>query len=192
VASDSNALSPRFIGRIAGVCYLVTFLSGGLALLVHGPAGLAAGLVAAVSYIAVTLLFYFIFRSVSKRLSLLATLISLAGCGIGPVSMALKLHVPALHVSLVLFGLYCLLIGYLIFQSTFLPHVLGALMAFAGLGWLCFASPPLSDALYPYILAPGMIGEGSLTVWLLLFGVNADTWTDLSAMPKKSLPDAVS
>jgi hypothetical protein len=43
--------------------------------------------------------------------------------------------------SLVFFGPYCLLIGYLIFRSTFLPRILGVLMALAGLGWLIFLSP---------------------------------------------------
>jgi hypothetical protein len=35
-------------------------------------------------------------------------------------------------------GFYCFLIGYLIFRSTFLPRIFGALMAFAGLCWLAF------------------------------------------------------
>jgi hypothetical protein len=44
-------------------------------------------------------------------------------------------HFPSfsLPVSpLLFFGPYCLLIGYLIFSSTFLPRVLGVFMAFAG------------------------------------------------------------
>jgi hypothetical protein len=79
------------------------------------------------------------------------------------------LQVKGVH-PLVFFGFYCLLIGYLIFRSTFLPRILGALMAFAGLGWLTFLSPPLAKYLYPYILAPGNIGEGALTLWLLAIG----------------------
>jgi len=43
----------------------------------------------------------------------------------------------------------------------------GVLMVCAGLGWLTFLSPRLVTALSPYILAPGMIGEGALTIWLL-------------------------
>jgi hypothetical protein len=92
------------------------------------------------------------------------------------------LHLVPSYISsvnpLVLFGVYCLLIGYLIFQSTFLPRILGALMAFGGLGWLTFASPGLADYLSPYNLAPGILGEGALTVWLLVFGVNAEQWKE--------------
>jgi hypothetical protein len=47
------------------------------------------------------------------------------------------------------FGFYCLLIGYLIFRSGFLPRILGAGMAIAGLGWLTFLSPALAHDLVP-------------------------------------------
>ena len=59
---------------------------------------------------------------------------------------------------------------------TFLPRVLGALMTFAGLGWLTFLSPALATYLYPYNFALGIIGEGALTVWLLVFGVDVPRW----------------
>jgi Domain of unknown function (DUF4386) len=178
VTTRAVAASPLFKARAAGVFYLITFLAGVFALFVGGRLGFAAGLIAATSYIAVTLLFYGMFKPVNRGLSLLAALISLMGCAIGPLSMFLKLPVPTNNVSLVFFGFYCLLIGYLIFRSTFLPRVVGALMAFAGLGWLTFLSAPLANYLYPYVLAPGILGEGSLMLWLLLFGVNAQKWTE--------------
>jgi len=42
---------------------------------------------------------------------------------------------------------HCFLIGYLIFTSTFLPRILGALMVLAGLCWLAFLSPTLTNYL---------------------------------------------
>ena len=90
----------------------------------------------------------------------------------------LKLNSQALSIGIVYFGFYCLLIGYLIFRSTFLPRILGALMAFGGLGWLTFLSPPLAKYLSPYNMVPGILGEGSLTLWLLVFGVNAQRWRE--------------
>ena len=66
--------------------------------------------------------------------------------------------------ALVFFGFHCLLIGYLIFRSTYLPRILGVLMALAALGYPIFPSPPLADYLSPYNLVPGALGEASLTL----------------------------
>lgn len=168
--------SPRFKARIAGVFYLLVFLTGGLALFVRGRLGSAAGLIAGACYIAVTLLFYYIFKPVNSKLSLLAAFISLVGIIIGPLSL---LHLAPSNLNpLVFFGFYCLLIGYLIFRSTFLPGILGVLMVFAGLGWLTFLSPPLANYLSPYIFIPGLLGEGALTLWLLVMGVNVQRWKE--------------
>ena len=81
------------------------------------------------------------------------------------------------------FGVYCLLIGHLILRSTFMPRILGVLMMCGGLGWLTFVSPSLADSLSPYNLAPGMIGEGALTLWLLAMGVDEKKWKTQSASP---------
>jgi hypothetical protein len=43
-------------------------------------------------------------------------------------------------------------------------------MMVAAMGWLTFLLPPLAKSLYPYNLAPGIIGEGALTLWLLFKG----------------------
>lgn len=168
--------SPLFKARIAGGFYLLTFITGGMALSVRSKFGLIAGLIAGACYIAVTLLFYYIFKPVSRKLSLLAACISLAGCIIGPISPFV--HAASRINPLVFFGFYCLLIGYLIFTSTFLPRILGVLMAVAGLGWLTFLWPPFANYLSPYIFVPGFVGEGALTLWLLAVGVNVQRWNE--------------
>jgi len=86
--------------------------------------------------------------------------------------LAVRVETQAENIGIVFFGIYCVLLGYLIYKSRFLPRVIGVLMAIAGLGWLTFLYPPLSSALWPYIAIPGLLGEGSLTVWLLVKGVN--------------------
>ena len=171
--------SPRFKARMAGVFYLITFVGGSVALAFGRRLGVyfnAAKVLTTVSYIAVTLLFYDLFKPVNKGLSLLAALFSLAGLVIGTLSLFHLISSPINN--LVFFGFYCLLIGYLIFRSTFLPRALGVLMAFGGLGWLTFLSPALAKVLSPYNLAPGILGEGVLTLWLLVFGVNAERWKE--------------
>lgn len=174
--------SPRMKAKIAGVFYLITFIAGGVALSVHGRLGFVAGLIAGACYIAVTLLFYYIFKPVNRRLSLFAALVSLFGCAIGPVS--LFVHGLSRINPLVFFGFYCLMIGYLIFRSTFLPRILALLMVIAGLGWLTFLSAPLARFLSPYIFVPGLVGEGVLTVWLLAAGVNVQRWKEQASEPR--------
>ncbi|MGA7381230.1 MAG: DUF4386 family protein, partial [Terriglobales bacterium] len=77
-----------------------------------------------------------------------------------------------------LFGFYDLLLGYLIFRSTFLPQILGVLMMFAGLGWLTFLSPPFANHLTPYVLVLGFVAELLLMLWLLVMGVNVQRWKE--------------
>jgi hypothetical protein len=158
--------------------YLLTIVTGILALkFVTGDRQwLVTNLIATACYIAVTLLFYYIFKPMNRSLSLLAAFFSLAGRTIGVLSL---FHLARFGISpLVFFGFYCLLIGYLIFRSIFLPRILGVLMAFGDLGWLTFLSPPLASHLSPYIFAPGILGEGSLTLWLLVIGVNEQRWKE--------------
>jgi hypothetical protein len=87
----------------------------------------------------------------------------------------LKLYGQGYNTSLVFFGFYCLLIGYLVFKSQFLPRALGVGMAMAGVGWLTFLSPSFALSLHPYVLLAGL-GEAALTLWLLVFGVNSERW----------------
>jgi hypothetical protein len=216
--------------RITGVVYLLYFLTAVLSefflrgLVVSGDAastannilshqplfrlGSATGLIATVCYIAVTALFYELFRAVSRGLSLLAAFFSLVGCAIlafgslfqlAPLVvlggsqylsvfkveqlralalMFLELNTQAGNICVVFFGVDCLLIGYLIFRSAFLPRFLGVLMALAGLGWLTFLSPPLANYLSPYILVLGFLAERLLCLWLLVMGVNVQRWKE--------------
>ena len=88
----------------------------------------------------------------------------------------LKLGAQANNIGLVFFGCYCLLIGYLVLRSDFLPRILGVLMAIGGAGWLTnsfisFLSPPLARSLSSWMMAPGILGEAALTLWLLVMGV---------------------
>jgi uncharacterized protein DUF4386 len=149
--------------RLAGVFYLLVFVTGMLSLVVPAPLGSRAVMAAGVLYIVVTVLLYQLFKPVDHRVSLIAACVSFAGIAVGP----LRVMNP-----LVVFGLYCALIGYLSLKSSFVPRVVGVLMVFAGLGWLTFASPSLARSLSPFNFAPGLIGEGALTVWLLFTRAN--------------------
>ena len=96
------------------------------------------------------------------------------------VLLFFRVYSQCFNTSFVLFGFYCVLIGYLTFRSTFLPRTVGVLMVLAGIGWLTFIYPPAARHLSPAILVPGIIGEGSLTLWLLAGGRRFGN-TELSA-----------
>jgi hypothetical protein len=93
----------------------------------------------------------------------------------------LNLNDQAGSVALVFFGLFDVLIGLLIFRSTFLPRILGVLMAVAGLGWLTFLSLPLANYLLTYIEVLGFLAEALLMLWLLAIGVNVQRWKEQAA-----------
>jgi hypothetical protein len=154
---------------------LLTFVTGAFALVSKSGAVLG-NLVATACYVVVAVLFYDLFKPVNRSVSFLAALFGLVGCAFGALG---TFHLAPFGInSLVLFGFYCLLIGCLIIRSTFLPRILGVLMAIGGLGWLTFLSPALANRLSPYNMAPGMLGEGALTLWLLVMGVNAERWKE--------------
>lgn len=99
----------------------------------------------------------------------------------------ISLNVQAIHISFLFFGLHCVLVGSLILSSWFMPRVVGALMVFGGLGWLTFGfagllSPSFLRQLLPYIMAPGGIAELTLTVWLLIKGVNVPRWNEQAGL----------
>ncbi len=165
----------------------------------------AGDLLVVASYVVVTALFYRMFKPVNKSVSLTAAFFSLTACAIQGFALAfqlapltlldgaqylgvfkpeqlqslaymfLKLYSQAYGIALVFFGFYCLLIGYLICRSTFLPRILGAFMMLAGLGGLLFLSPVFATAHLPYTLM-GSVGELLLTAWLLVKSVDAEQW----------------
>jgi hypothetical protein len=169
--------SPRFKARMAGVFFFLIMLTAAFTELVargrlSSAGGMAADIVEVSSMLAVTLLLYVIFKPVSRGLSLLAASVNLVGL----TFEALQWQPRGVGVGMALHGSYWLLIGYLIFRSTFLPRILGALMTIAGLGWLTYLSPPLVNHLSPYNLASALLAEGLVMLWLLVMGVNVQRW----------------
>jgi Domain of unknown function (DUF4386) len=223
--------SPRFKARIAGGLYLsgVANLFAGAVLgtlIVNGDAAatahnilahetlyrlaFTADLITVPCYIAVTALFYTLFKPVNRSLALLAAFFGLAGSTMWALNdffflaplvvlggahsvtavtadqlqalVFLNLHAQGSNIVMVAFGFHVILIGYLIFRSTFLPRILGVLMAIAGVCYLTnsfanFLSPEFAAHLVPYILIPGGV-EIVLALWLLVMGVNAQRWKE--------------
>jgi len=170
--------SPRRTARSAGVFYALNIVTGSLALFFAGRGlgrlAAASNLAATVFYVAVVLLFFGLFKPVNRNLSLIAACFGLVGCALGALGV---FDISLAGISpLVFFGAYCLLIGYLIVGSTFLPPVFGVMMMIGGLGWLTFLSPALAGQLKPWNMLLGVIAETALTVWLLAKGVSQERW----------------
>jgi hypothetical protein len=160
---------------------------------------------------------YLLLRPVSKQLVLLAVFFNLASLAVESISkvfllvvlptlgradylrafepqqlqilanLALRSHDIAFNISLILFAFTCLINGYLIYKSGYLPKFVGILMEAAGLSYLvaCFAAlfaPAFADLITPAILLPPFIGESSFCLWLLLKGVNIQKWKERTNM----------
>ena len=158
-----------------------------------------------------TLLFYYLFRPVSRKIALLAAFVMLVGCTIQAVTALLylapwvvlenasslvgftsqqiqslafmfwKLNGRSDQFYLVFFGLWCFLTGYLIFRSTFMPKVIGILLSIDGVGWMMFVYPPLGSSLFTFIAIAAGLAEIPLQLWLLIMGVNPQRWNDQAA-----------
>jgi len=156
---------------------------------------------------------YLLLRPVNRQLVLLAVLFNLVSLAVESISklflivvmptlangayqkafepqqlqvlanLALRSHDIAFNIALIFFGFTCLVNGYLIFKSGYLPKFVGVLMQIAGWSYLtaCFAAlfaPAFSDLITPAILLPPLIGESSFCLWLLVKGVNIERWKE--------------
>ncbi len=219
----------RSHARQLGVCYLLYFtfaIWGGLLLrgfVVHGDAAASAQnfarhevalrassgleLASVALYLALTTLFYELFRPVSRTLSLAATLLSVTGCSIQALSdvflvpfqtlassrvgvgtgestlvkqTLLEIHAQAISDSLILFGGFDLVIGILILRSCLFPQIFGVLIALAGVGWLVHLWPPIAARLSHVVQTLGFLSEAVFMIWLLARGVDEERWRALA------------
>jgi hypothetical protein len=188
-ATATNILASEWLFRVGFVSDLLIFLCD----------------------VAVAMLLYVLLRSVSKTGSLISAGFRLTGTAIYGVNllnyfaalivlsgadylssldssqlnsialMFLNIHRHGYDLGLVFFGLHCLFLGYLIFNSEYFPKILGIFMYAAGVGYVVgsftlFLWPEYSGAIAPIYIAP-LVGELSLCLWLLIKGVRIDKGT---------------
>ncbi len=227
--------SPKVYARMAGFCYLLGSLTSvygqmivfGM-LIKPGNAtetsanilsqeslfrlGFVSSFVAVPLHILWAVLFYHLFKKLSRTVSLFAGFIMLMACAMWTLSsffyispllilkgknyfdaftheqlqalslILIKLNVQSYDLGLVFFGIWCIVIGYLIFKSTFIPRIIGILEMLAGLGYLTLLWQPLVHYIYPYNLALAGPGEISLLFWLLIKGVKDRKWKETSGI----------
>lgn len=84
-------------------------------------------------------------------------------------------------IGLIFFGIHLLFLGYLIIRSGFVPKLIGLLLVIAGMGYLVDSFAQLFMSNYQdyasvfmlVVVVPGVIGELSLTIWLLIKGARS-------------------
>lgn len=170
----------------------------------------AAMLVMLASDVAVAGLFYVLFEPVHKTLSLIGCAFRLVLVAVVAVSLlgryaplfllkdtalgaleaeqlqaigllGIKLFERGFDVALVFFGFHCLVIGWLIHRSRFLPRFLGVLLIVAG---FCYLISTFSALVFPGLALPFDIqvlayaAEAILCLWLLVKGLDADEWRE--------------
>lgn len=173
--------------------------------------GFAATNLAVILHVAWAFLMYDLLKPVNRRISIFAVFVMLMGCAMLAVtgllylapliilqsgsslsaftvpqlqalaSAFLRLSTYAFDMHVLFFGVWCVLTGYLIFKSSFLPKLLGILLIFSGVGWTLYLSPPFAVRLFPFIAAASAIGEVPLELWLIVFGLNEARWNELAS-----------
>jgi hypothetical protein len=161
--------------------------------------------------IGIALIFYELLRPVSRSLALLAAFFRVAFVamtsanvinhfaalilltGGGPLTafrpdqlqalatFFLRLRTIGFDIALTFFGVHCVLVGYLLFRSTFFPRILGLLLAIGGVGYMLdlsasFLPAAVAGRLFPYVMLPAGLAELLLTLWLIIVGVNVRKW----------------
>ncbi|MBO0702335.1 MAG: DUF4386 domain-containing protein [Candidatus Dormibacteraeota bacterium] len=216
--------SPQTPARVVGALGLVNIVGGAFAigivpalLVVAGdPAatvhnihlhellyrsGLAAHLVITVTNVPAAVLWYGLIKVVSRRLALLDLALSLVATAVEAASLLNRTELNALSTSAynfytVFYGLDFLVVGYLVFRSTFLPRAIGVLLAIDGLGYIVssFAgilAPGFAAHLSPWIQLPIVPAEGGFALWLLLAGVNVERWKERARTVRDAWPAPV-
>lgn len=174
--------------------------------------GIFVNLIATAAYVGVVAMLFELLRPAGASFSAVAAFFGLTGCIVSavngltwlaplallknPASLAaletaelqalsfvwLRLSGAGGNLALTFFGFYCLTLGFTIAGATFLPRVLGLLLAISGVVWLTggFATllaPAFASQISTYTMATAVFGESMLTMWLLLFGVNDAKWS---------------
>ena len=78
--------------------------------------------------------------------------------------------------SIPMFALFEVVLGYLIYRSTFVPRVFGVLLMVAGLTWAMYFWPPLLNSVRSVALPFAGLAEIAFPVWLVLKGIDVPAW----------------
>jgi len=168
--------------------------------------GIAAAVIVVICNLPMGLIYYELLKVVNPRLAMLALVFIISSATIEAVNLftyieplftftlpeyvdafdaeqrqalargPIRMFGYAFSVGLTFFGVFCALVGILIFRSRFLPAILGVLMVVAGVTyWInsfrLFLALPI-----PYLPWVTLVAEVSLALWMLVVGVDEAKW----------------
>ena len=172
--------------------------------------GIAGDLVMHVFDLVLAIIYYHLFKRVNKNLAMLSVLFGLIQTAVLVANklnlmmplflledanslksfdpkqlqafsyLFIKAHENGFGIGLIFFGFECLIDGYLIFKSLFLPKILGIMIFIAGLSYLgnsflLILSPNTANHLFPILFGPlAFIAELSMCLWLK--GIDMKKW----------------
>ena len=150
--------------RAVGLFYVAYFL-----LSIAGAAlrNLPLQLVATAFYFVLAVLLYRLFAPAHPRVALALLPLALIGCLIQGFGQA-QADAGMLRIALVPFGLFLVVLGYLIARSAFAPVALGVLLFVAGIAWPVVAVPAVPGWYAAIAVVLGIVAEGALAIWLLI------------------------
>ncbi|MCW8927101.1 MAG: DUF4386 domain-containing protein [Xanthomonadales bacterium] len=172
--------------------------------------GFASYLVEGICNVAILLVFYVLLRPVQKNIALLAVFFGLIGISVFAVAelfyvapllilggadylnsftpgqlntlalLSLNLYGYTAGILMAFGGACSLFFGYLILKSGYIPPLLGALLALAGIGFVIrnFALIIAPAYAYDWLFLPMIFAYLSLTLWFLVRGVDELKWKE--------------
>ena len=152
--------------RVAGLVYVAYF-----ALSITGAVirSIPLQIVATAAYFVLAVVLYRLFAPADPLVALALLPLALAGCIMQAVGQA---HADArlLRAGLVPFGLFLVVLGYLVLRTPTAPMALGVLLAVAGVAWPITVIPAVPTWYAAIAVVLGIIAEGALAIWLLANG----------------------
>jgi len=161
--------------RKIGVAYLAYFVIAGIGqvLAVQDPASALAAAVqvgGTIWYGIVALLLCRLFGDPSRGTGVLAMVSVVVGCVFQSLYYALGLGRGAEVLALAFFGLFLIILGYLVLRSALIPRAIGIALIVGGAASCVLWLPFVPAALAPAFLLGG-VAELVLLLWILIVGV---------------------
>jgi len=122
-----------------------------------------------------TAMYFIALYNLLEVLSIIKSTEYLNNTGIGQINDSILIQINTFRVEgsfgLIIFGIYLILLGYLVYKASYIPKIFGIILFIAGLSWII---DKLSSFLFPEINTQFLfiltMGELIFMFWLLIKG----------------------